>query len=225
MLTGSASSVEPAVAEIRRSGLTPVALDVLSAKLSAKLSVKLSASQSDSQSNIGILTRFQGVADGVQEQTERLQTVATTYGLQLQQLDSAADAKIWQQMAAMLQAETIICKVGMQPSAIVPLLTLLETVIAGAEAKLHGGSGLGWVQWQPSENLSDVAEMAARIEKLRSHCQKNGGFLTLLQAPKALKQAVEVWGYSGNALGVMADIKAKFDPQRQLSPGRFVGGL
>jgi glycolate oxidase FAD binding subunit len=221
LLTGSAAAVEPALAEIRRSGLTPVALDVLSARLLASLS-----QQPDQQLHLlGLLARFQAVADAVQEQTERLQTVATAYGLQLQQLDSTADAEIWQQLAAVLQPETILCKVGMQPSAIVALLTLLETVMPESEAKLQGTSGLGWVQWRFAADGFDVADVAAKIEKLRSHCQQNGGFLTLLQAPKSLKQAIDVWGYSGNALGVMADIKAKFDPQRQLSPGRFVGGL
>ena len=65
----------------------------------------------------------------------------------------------------------------------------------------------------------------AVLGKVRSHAQDNGGFLSILQAPIALKQSIEVWGYTGNALKVMSDSKEKFDPHRLLSPGRFVGGL
>ncbi len=210
ILTGGVDAIEQAAAETRLSGLTPVALDILSASLTRAL---------NSGNQPALVARFQGIAAGVAEQVERLQKIAATHSLSAQQRVGKEDDVFWQQIAALLKPAQIICKVGLLPSAIPALLTLLETVAPDGQAKLHGSSGLGWVQLEAREDWAD------RLKKVRSHCQDNGGFLTLLQAPKSLKQAVEVWGYSGNALSVMREIKQKFDPARSLSPGRFVGGL
>jgi len=101
-------------------------------------------------------------------------------------------------------------------------------VFPGAQVRLYGSSGLGWIQVEIAERLTDERlenELLAGLAKVRSHCQKNAGFLTVLQAPKAVKAKLDVWGYEGNALDVMKAIKEKFDPNNQLSPGRFVGGL
>jgi len=65
--------------------------------------------------------------------------------------------------------------------------------------------------------MRDVAEM-------RSLCQSHSGFLTVLEAPMTLKQQMDTWGYTGNALNVMRRIKQQFDPKNILSPARFVGG-
>ena len=63
------------------------------------------------------------------------------------------------------------------------------------------------------------------IQKLRSHCQQAQGFLTVLEAPRSLKEQLEIWGYTGNAFASMRKIKEQFDPQTLLNPGRFVKGL
>jgi glycolate oxidase FAD binding subunit len=63
----------------------------------------------------------------------------------------------------------------------------------------------------------------AVVKTLRSRCTAAGGYLTLLEAPLALKKSVDVWGYTGNALAVMTAVKTQFDPHDCLSPGRFVG--
>lgn len=60
---------------------------------------------------------------------------------------------------------------------------------------------------------------------MRSHCETQGGFLTILEAAAALKQQIDVWGYSGNALNLMRLIKQQFDADNILSPHRFVGGI
>ena len=52
-----------------------------------------------------------------------------------------------------------------------------------------------------------------------------GAFLSILSAPVEVKQRLDVWGYSGNALRLMRGIKEQFDGKNILSPGRFVGGI
>jgi glycolate oxidase FAD binding subunit len=58
------------------------------------------------------------------------------------------------------------------------------------------------------------------ISPLRSHCEAAGGFLSVLQAPVAIKQQIDVWGYRGNAVPLMRAIKQQFDPHRLLNPDR-----
>ncbi len=52
--------------------------------------------------------------------------------------------------------------------------------------------------------------------------KKNYGFLTILDAPKSIKQEIDIWGYSGNALKTMQAIKNQFDPQNILNGDRFL---
>jgi glycolate oxidase FAD binding subunit len=66
---------------------------------------------------------------------------------------------------------------------------------------------------------------AATLTQLRMECQVKGGFLTILNAPIALKQQLDVWGYSKDALPIMQRLKAQFDPANRLNPNRFVGGI
>ena len=202
VLSGGGQAVEKAMADIRMSGLTPESLDVVS-----------------QGRRMTIVVRFQGVAEGVAEQSDRLKKIATTHGMTCEQLDGEADAEFWAQAQESVRADSVLCKVGLRPSGIPWLLELVDDVNLEGYARLHGGNGLGWIQLAQKEGLAEG------VEKLRSHCLKNGGFLSLLQGPKSLKQSMDVWGYAGNALGVMRDIKDKFDPKRSLSPGRFVGGL
>ncbi|PZO22176.1 MAG: FAD-binding oxidoreductase [Leptolyngbya foveolarum] len=221
VLSGGGKAIEQAMAEVRMSGLTPESLDVVSATLNHRAGSigDRVLPQAERSRSLTIVVRFQGVAEGVEEQTAWLKKIATTHGMGCEQMDGAADAEFWAQSQAIIRSDTVLCKVGLRPSGIPWLLELVDDVNLDGYARLHGGNGLGWVQ------LAQRDELAEGVEKLRSHCQKNGGFLSLLQGPKSLKQSMDVWGYAGDALGVMRDIKDKFDPQRLLSPGRFVGGL
>jgi len=51
------------------------------------------------------------------------------------------------------------------------------------------------------------------------------GSVVLHAAPPEVRAAVDVWGPPPAALGLMAAVKQRLDPERRLAPGRFVGGL
>ncbi len=223
VLAGDSRAIEAATAEVRLSGLTPVGLDVVSGSLMERLGMGAWGR--------GLVARFQGIEDGVEEQAARLRKIAVTHGMRCEQLDGPEDEDFWGRSRQAIRSDTVLCKVGLRPSGIPWLIELADQVMPGAEVRLYGSSGLGWIQFEPSGESSgessggSLESVVNGVEALRSHCQKNAGFLTLLQASKAVKQAIDVWGHSGNALSVMGDIKQKFDPQRMLSPGRFVGKL
>jgi glycolate oxidase FAD binding subunit len=63
------------------------------------------------------------------------------------------------------------------------------------------------------------------ITQARERLAARGGSLVLVKASPELKRAVDVWGPPGDAIGLMRRVKERFDPDRRLSPGRFVGGI
>ena len=55
-------------------------------------------------------------------------------------------------------------------------------------------------------------------------CTEHGGSAVVVDAPAAVKSAVDVWGPIP-ALDLMRRVKDQFDPDHRLAPGRFVGGI
>jgi len=65
----------------------------------------------------------------------------------------------------------------------------------------------------------------ALIEHLRGRVRGAGGSVVALQIPETLRERLDVWGCDTNALPLMREIKRRFDPNRILNPGRFVGNI
>lgn len=63
------------------------------------------------------------------------------------------------------------------------------------------------------------------VERLRARLHPSGGSVVALQVPKPLHGRLEMWDCQSNALPLMREIKRRFDPDRILNPGRFVGGI
>ncbi|MBD0333903.1 MAG: FAD-binding oxidoreductase [Cyanobacteria bacterium Co-bin13] len=212
VFSGSATAIGQLSQTLRLSALTPVALDVLSPALMAALG----------QQAFGLAARFQSISAGVEEQVQRLLALGQAQNLSGQVLTGEADAQFWQQSGAQVfaqdQSPVVIAKVGILPEAAISLLEQLQNETTGM-GRIHASSGVGQIR------LEGAAAGPQQVLKLRSHCETAAGYLTVLSAPLALKQTVEVWGYSGNALDLMRRLKQQFDPERLLSPGRFVGGI
>ena len=63
------------------------------------------------------------------------------------------------------------------------------------------------------------------IAELRHTTQARGGQLVVLRAPQKIKEQLDTWGDVGSTSRLMRELKQRLDPQGQLSPGRFVGGI
>jgi glycolate oxidase FAD binding subunit len=94
----------------------------------------------------------------------------------------------------------------------------------------HAATGVAWVASAlregdlPADSPAFPMAVAA-IGELRKRVAARGGRLVLVKAPPELKRAVDVWGPPGDTIGLMRRVKERFDPDRRLSPGRFVGGI
>ena len=194
------------------STLTPTAIEVLTAQILGAYDLK---------GELGLAVRFQGISESVAAQCD---WVTQQFSLTPLTLSAEQDSEFWQHLQTQIWSpDAVVCKVGVLPAESLAVLQQMERSAQkqGVELRgqFHAGSGLGLVCL-----LGEVQPVL--IETLRSHCcHPSQGFLTVLEAPRTLKEQIEIWGYSGNAFASMRKIKEQFDPQTLLNPGRFVKGL
>lgn len=204
VLTGSAEAVSQAADILRGSALTPVQADLLSTKLVSSLGLG---------QGLGLIARFQSISESVKEQSNRVLEVGQKLGLDGAIFADGDEANLWQRLQERIHTtvteSVITCKIGVLPTAAVEILTQVELGL------IHISSGLGLLQLEDKN----------QVLKVRDRTQASSGFLTILEAPVVVKEQIDVWGYTGNALPLMRRIKQQFDSKNILSPGRFVGGI
>ena len=182
VLTGTAEAISQAANILRSSALTPTQADLLSTQLVSKLGWN---------QGLGLIARFQSISESVKEQSNRLLAVGEKLGLDGTIYVNEDESYLWQRLRELMDDSAtdsaITCKIGVLPTAAVKVLTQAELGL------IHIGSGLGWLQLEDKN----------QVLKMRQQCEYNKGFLSILTAPNTVKEAMDVWGYSGNSLLVM----------------------
>ncbi len=127
--------------------------------------------------------------------------------------------------ARVANPQVTIIKVGLPLASMAPFY---EKALAGAAryqlpaaASGHAGSGIAYIYL-----LGDAPKKAAQAATEMVHAGNNlGGRVTIPWCPTEVKHDVNVWGPLRDDFPLMQKLKAQFDPDRILNPGRFVGGL
>jgi glycolate oxidase FAD binding subunit len=220
LLTGEADAIATAIKILLASTLTPTVVDLI-----ATHNLSANSDSTKIPGKLELLIRFQGLAASVSQQRDRLLEIAKSHDLQSIDLSETEYSQKfdWVSQNASASDGSIFCQSGVLPSLAVKFLKSLQKLDLRQmewNARIHLGSGLGSLRMRGEE-----AELGIAIAQTRTLCQQSQGFLTILEAPVTLKQSLDVWGYTGNALAAMQKIKQKFDPHHQLSPHRFVGGM
>ena len=209
LLTGKAEQIAQACQTIRNSGLTPTALDLLSATVVDRLGLG---------KDIGLVMRWQTIPKSIEQQIEQVQAIAKDLSLTYKNYQDRLETDLWQQCATITTTPdsdtAITCKIGISPTAALNFLQLKQISSPNIAVRVHAASGIGELQLKNIDNRA--------IAQMRSYCQQNYGFLTILHAPKSVKQKIDIWGYTGNAKQTMQTIKNQFDPQNILNPSRFL---
>ncbi|MBE9215647.1 FAD-binding oxidoreductase [Plectonema cf. radiosum LEGE 06105] len=204
VLTGSREAVSQAADTLRGSALTPIQADLLSSQLVSTLGLG---------KGLGLIACFESIPESVKEQLNQVLQIGEKLGLTTAVYSDAEEQSLWLLLPEQIHlpdSETAItCKIGVLPNTAVEVLNQVDLGL------IHMASGLGILRL---ENKSQVLEV-------RKLCEQNSGFLTILSAPLEVKQKLDVWGYNGNALELMQEIKKQFDSENILSPGRFVAGI
>jgi glycolate oxidase FAD binding subunit len=121
--------------------------------------------------------------------------------------------------------DEVALKIGAPPA---ELTGVLDSVLGACERRGvtpritgHAANGITLV------GLSGGGEEAQVrvIEELREIWVRRGGSLVVQKAPLSVKERVDAWGPAGDYLGLIRQVKEKFDPRSVLNPGRFLGGI
>ena len=203
ILTGSIEGLAKVAKILLASTLTPIAVDVLSTAFSRHLEISNTPS---------LAVKFATIPESIAQQSEQLLSIAKGLGLkggswqgeQAEQLWSGIQTGIWGD-------RPIGCKLGIRSTAAVETIEWIDRLTdSTAKGVVHLSSGIGACAINDSNHIAP----------LRSHCEASGGFLSVLQAPEDVKQKIDVWGYRGNSIPLMREIKQQFDPCDLLNPGR-----
>jgi glycolate oxidase FAD binding subunit len=207
LLAGDPEILQRAIQGILNSGLTPSAMDLLS--LGTMKGLELGSS-------MGLLIQFQGLTESVQEQCDRVLELGKSLFINAE--IQAIDQLLWNQLSHSLSQSRVqghvVCKWAVRSNQTVSTLLQVQAMVPDTIARFHVSGGLGQLQLK-ADVASDV------VKKIRSICEVNGGFLSILMAPSNLKSELDIWGFRGNSGSWMRSIQQQFDPLNILSPGRM----
>lgn len=135
-------------------------------------------------------------------------------------------AGVWEEGA------DVVLRLSLLPSKLQLLLAeagalrAMVTGNPGAGASLrstaHVGGGILRVGvWGLDHEGPQVRELTAALGGLRSRLEEMGGSMTVSHGPAALMEGVGAWGSQGAEGRLMSGLKARFDPDGILAPGRL----
>jgi glycolate oxidase FAD binding subunit len=161
--------------------------------------------------------RFEGFPEGVEAQRAALLGLAGRAPDPTRSLEAEHDAA---RTSGSLQV-----KITAPPSlldelhahAVAPLFASLDD----ARGVVYPVVGVGFVGGE----VGDVAAVLRVLQTARAWAESVGGTLVTSEAPAAIRNAFDPWGAPPPAFALMRALKERFDPQRRLNPGGFVGGL
>jgi len=164
--------------------------------------------------------RFEGTATGCDAQIEQTSRIASG----ARRIKSSAD--VWNAPATLWSGAepAVVCKFTLLPAdlgAFCDKLTRVSERFHLSWRLVAQAAGVGLLRLEGTESAALLAAIRDLLERLES----SRGSLAVLRCPLEVKRKADVWGNAGDALRLMRDIKAQFDPAGRLNPGRFIGGI
>jgi glycolate oxidase FAD binding subunit len=143
----------------------------------------------------------------LETQAGALEVLAQGEGVRLR---AAAD-EVWNARQRQLDAD-VVCKGTMLPSEIARFAERVRGL--GGESVTQAGGIM--IAGFPVAAVGQLMELRRELEEA-------GGSLMVLKQP--LETRLDCWGTLPDSLPLMREIKRRFDPDRVLNPGRFLGQI
>ncbi len=210
----AAGAAETLVAAILDSTLQPSRIELMDEHALREAALPVSP--------VAVLVSFGSEEEAVAEQGDRLTRMARDAG-------GAAHAAAgeWTPSSDRVvgDARTTL-RVGSLPGRLASTLEALtrglKRVDARAGISAHAGLGV----WRVVIDGGMPDAIATLVTELRQAVAGHDGYVVVTGGPVAVRCAIDPWGpIAAGALALMRSIKATFDPERRLNPGRFVSGL
>jgi glycolate oxidase FAD binding subunit len=197
------------------STLVPTAVDVLG--------------PGDSEHPCTLAIRFEsGVPAALEDQSAAVVELAGELAGSAHVLVDEEEAACWRSAddwsrRAPDESNTLVLKASLLPGNVSPWLARLDSAAATAGVasrwRAHIGHGTVYARLSGSEEA-----LAGVVDEVRTPAQAERGSVVVQDAPSELARALDVWGTIA-AVDLMRRVKARFDPNATLNPGRFVGGI
>ena len=128
--------------------------------------------------------------------------------------------------AANTDAENVMVKVNLKRTDIAEFAAQVRDVSWARDVQVMAllGSGILYLSI-PVTADTDFRVLANTLTQLRESAMERRGNLIVETAPPELKQHIDVWGTVGDTLGLMQQVKDRFDAGGLLNPGRFVSSI
>ena len=122
--------------------------------------------------------------------------------------------------------ESVIAKLNLKRTGIAEFAAQIMDATWARDIQVMAllGSGILYLSI-PVTSDTDFEVLANTLTQLRQSATEARGNLILEAAPPELKQLMDVWGRVGDTLGLMKQVKDRFDARGFLNPGRFVSGI
>src|SRR5215207_60737 len=179
-----------------------------------------------------LTTVFEGIRPGVEAQAAAAAELLGQVGEAAVAGPGQTDAALGQLGARPFEKAELALKAACPPA---DLSGVLAELVIGrgrwdGSVCAHAATGVLWMASGLREgdlrpDSPAAPSVAATITAMRKRLVARGGSLVVVKAPPELKRAVDAWGPAGDAPGLMRRVKERFDPDRRLAPGRFVGGI
>jgi glycolate oxidase FAD binding subunit len=162
-----------------------------------------------SHSGFNLDVRLATLPEVIRDQASSLSKLAQSVHLEA----SDAESDVWNARQQRFdQTEHFVIKAAMLPSN-----------ISQIAATIHSLGGTSVTHATGIMTASIPADASSQLEHLREKLESIGGSLTVLHHPEhAIPVASTV---PSDTLPLMRELKHRFDPNRILNPGRFVGGI
>lgn len=135
-----------------------------------------------------------------------------------------SDASVWGARERLFDnSDSIVVKVAVLPANISDACSAMHKWAGDRSVDL---STVAQATGIMTVGFDATIEVAGKlISGMRETLAASGGTLVILRSPHRLKDLVDPWGQPPNALPLTRAIKRRFDPEGNLSPGRFFGGI
>ena len=164
-----------------------------------------------------MLLRVAG-GDGAVGRTMRgLRTLASQAGTS----PVARDGDVWSRWSATFAPVTAAVRIFIPSSQVASTIELLDRRLVGTSARCSATVMAGVVRCTVDSAADDV--VLSIIERAREAASRAGGSVVVDAAPASVKRPIDVFGPTRPDFALMSQLKAEFDPDRVLAPGRFVG--
>jgi glycolate oxidase FAD binding subunit len=172
-----------------------------------------------------LLVRFESTPGAAEREAAAALELCVRHGGETTVMTGSEESAVWRAHELRVwDSPATLVKITTLPTDLVSVLERVASLAAdhGLEYRLSGRAALGVTFLRLS---GDADAQSAMLGELGSDVAARRGYVVVLAAPTRVRAVIDPWGRAGDGLAVMRAVKARFDPNNTLNPGRGPGGL